>query len=89
VAFDAYLWARKVNLPSDRFKEVSVVHFERFRLQSVSRKFSPQASMAMKIAIISARYTEEENLDAFFQSIFGYGNASVTVRHFRDLTPCH
>jgi hypothetical protein len=34
-----------------------------------------------KTAVLSARYTEEENLDAFFQSIFGYGNASVTVRN--------
>lgn len=46
---------------------------------------SAQVSTTMKIAIISARYTEEENLDAFFQSIFGYNKASVTVRRLRNI----
>jgi len=34
---------------------------------------------AMKTAIISARYTEQYALDDFFQSVFGFGKASVTV----------
>lgn len=61
---------------------ITLVHHQHTAGASAARPNLRHLAKEMKIAIISARYTDEYNLDEFFTRVFGYGNASVTVRLF-------